>query len=88
MTRKLGTIQRIKSLTKIPNADTLEVAEILGWRCVVKKDEFKANDLICYFEVDSLLPVRPEFEFLRKNCFKKCDFGEGFRIKTIRQNAA
>ena len=40
-----------------------------------------------YFEIDSVLPVRPEFEFLRKSCGVKRDWlpgGEGFRLKTIK----
>jgi RNA ligase (TIGR02306 family) len=84
MVRKLATIQRISRLEAIPNSDNLEVASILGWKCVVKKGEFKEGDTCVYFEVDSLLPIRPEFEFLRKTCHKTTDFGEGFRIKTIR----
>jgi len=84
MARKLASIQKIKSINAIPNADKIEVAEILGWHCVVKKGEFKVGDRCVYFEVDSLLPIRPEFEFLRKQYFKKTDFGEGFRLKTIR----
>ena len=84
MARHLASIQRVKSINTIPNADKIEVVEILGWHCVVKKGEFKVGDLVCYFEVDSLLPIRPEFEFLRKQYFKKTDFGEGFRLKTIR----
>ena len=82
--RKLATIQKIKSLTPIANADAIELAQVLGWNCVVKKNEYKVGDEIVYFEVDSFIPVSPEFEFLRKGCFRKTDFGEGFRIKTIR----
>lgn len=85
MSRKLATIQTIAKLEPIPNADTIETASILGWKCVVKKEEFKEGDSIVYFEIDSFLPVRPEFEFLRKNCYKHYEDGrEGFRIKTIR----
>jgi RNA ligase (TIGR02306 family) len=84
MARKLASIQIIKSLSAIPNADHIEVAEILGWHCVVKKGDFKVGDRCCYFEIDSFLPTRPEYEFLRKGCLRKTDFGEGFRIKTIR----
>jgi len=82
--RKLASIQKIKSLSAIPNSDNLELAQVLGWQTVVHKGEFKEGELIIYFEVDSFIPVRPELEFLRKSCLKKTDFGEGFRIKTIR----
>jgi len=75
MSRKLASIQKIKSLSSIENADNLELAKVLGWNVVVKKGEFKEGDFCVYCEIDSLLPEKPEFEFLRKN---------KFRIKTIK----
>lgn len=33
--RKLASIQKIISLTPIPNADRIELAQVLGWECVV-----------------------------------------------------
>lgn len=85
MERKLASVQVIKEITPISGADMIELAGVLGWQCVVKKGEYKPGDLAVYVEIDSLLPVRPEFEFLRKNCYRKMpDGAEGFRIKTIR----
>ena len=46
-----------------------------GWECVVKKDEFSKGDLCVYVEIDSVVPERPEFEFLRDR---------KFRVRTIR----
>ena len=81
--RKLASVQKIIDITPIPNADSIELAKVLGWQCVVKKGEYKVNDLIIYFEVDSFLPIRPEFEFLRNTSYKNSDLlGEGFRLKT------
>jgi RNA ligase (TIGR02306 family) len=51
---------------------------------VVKKSEFNVGDLCVYFEIDSHLPVRPEFEILRRNSSKRMGEREGFRIKTIK----
>jgi len=83
--RKLASIQEIVAIEAIPNADRIEVAQVLGWKCVVEKGKFEVGDVIVYFEIDSFLPVREEFEFLRKSCYKKLPDGtEGFRIKTIR----
>lgn len=67
--RKLATIQRIKTLFPIKGADRIELATFggLGWQCVVKKGEFNEGDKCIYFEVDSLLPELPQFEFLRKS---------------------
>ena len=67
--RKLATIQKILSINPIENADAIEVAQILGWKIVVKKNEFKIGDLVVYCEIDSLLPEIQEFEFLRNNKF-------------------
>ena len=76
MTRKLATIQKIVSLDPIPDADKIEKATVLGWECVVaKKDQFQVGDLVIYIEVDSIVPDKPEYEFLRS---KK------FRVRTIR----
>ena len=52
---------------------------------VVAKDVgHKIGDLVVYFEIDSFLPIRPEYEFLRKTSFKRMGDQEGFRLKTIR----
>ena len=83
--RKLATVERVKNIIPHSNADALEIALIRGWQVVVGKDQFKKNDLVLYFEIDSFLPVIPQFEFLRKNCFRSsADIGEGFRIRTIK----
>lgn len=84
--RKLATVRAIDSLSAIPNADAIEVAHIGGWEVVVKKGDHKPGDLVVYCEVDSYLPERPEFEFLRKGCFRSAVDGlrAGFRIKTVK----
>ena len=84
--RKLVSIQTINSIEPIPNADAIERIRVLGWWVVAKKGEHKVGDKVVYCEIDSLLPERPEFEFLRVNSYKpKTDIlPAGFRIKTIR----
>jgi len=54
--RKLASIQTIVDIQPIPKSDYLERVTVLGWHCVVKKDEFKVGDKIVYVEVDSILP--------------------------------
>jgi len=73
--RKLASIQEIKELNPIEGADSIEVAIILGWRVVVQKGQYSVGDKVVYIEIDSLLPDKPEFEFLKKR---------GLRVKTIR----
>lgn len=42
-------------------------------------------DIAVYFEIDSFLPIRPEFEFMRASSYKKTDImGEGFRVRTMK----
>lgn len=85
--RKLASIQKIIEIKVHPNADSLEIAQILGWQAIISKDDkYKAGDLVCYFEIDSFLPIAPEYEFLRKSSYKKIKEKdeEGFRIKTIK----
>lgn len=67
--RKLASIQKIKALEPIPDADAIEKATVLGWQLVVKKGEFKVGELCVYCETDSKLPQREEFEFLRPRNF-------------------
>ena len=68
--RKLASIQVIKDIVPIKDADAIEVVRVLGWNVVVKKGEFKIGDKVIYCEVDSLFPQKPEFEFLRKVNFR------------------
>lgn len=85
--RKLASIQKIIDIQPILGADNIEVATVLGWKIVVKLDEFQVGDHVIYCEVDSVLPCKAEFEFLRKGCYRKAEWlpnGEGFRLKTIK----
>ncbi len=75
MERKLASIQKVLSVEPIENADSIEKITVLGWHCVAKKDEFKQGDLCIYCEVDSVLPEKPEYEFLKDR---------HYRIKTIK----
>lgn len=75
MERKLAHIEIINDIYPIPGADKIVVARVLGWECVVKKNEFKVGDKIIYVEVDSVMPDRPEYEFLRER---------KFRVRTIK----
>jgi len=73
--RDLASIQVVRGLRPIPNADSIECATVLGWHVVVKKNEFAVGDRVVYVEIDSILPEKPEFEFMR---------ARGFRVKTIK----
>lgn len=85
MARSLASIQKIVSVEPIPGADSIEVATVLGWHCVVKKGEFSPGDLCVYFEIDSLLPQIEQFDFLRSRGTSKIEDGTtGYKVRTIR----
>jgi len=83
--RSLVTIQKVKAINAIPESDFLELAHVMGWQCVVKKEEFKAGDFGVYYEVDSFLPPDERYEFLRGSSYRENkDNGNGFRIRTVK----
>lgn len=86
MERKLVSVRKITNITPIEGADKIELATIDAWKVVVAKDvNHKVDDMVIYCEIDSFLPVKEEFEFLRKTSYKKMSDGtEGFRLKTIK----
>lgn len=82
--RALVYVVEINDIVPIKDADKIETAVIKGWKVVVKKNQFKPGDKAIYFEIDSFLPIKPEFEFLRASSYRKLGELEGFRLKTIK----
>jgi RNA ligase (TIGR02306 family) len=58
-----------------PNADTLSIAHIKEWQCIVKTEEFKGVTLGAYIPIDSLLPATPEWEWMKE---------KHYRVRTIK----
>ncbi len=54
--RKLASVQLIASLSEIKKVNKFDMAKVLGWNALVKKNEFKVGDKVVFFEIDSLLP--------------------------------
>lgn len=75
MSRKLASIKTISEIHPIEGRDRIELAIVDGWQIIVKKGEYQIGDKTVFVEIDSVLPEKPEFEFLRT---KK------FRIKTMK----
>lgn len=52
---------------------------------VIGSKKLKPGDVVCYFEVDSILPETPVFEFLRKRCYnERC---KGFLIRKMKMGS-
>ena len=52
----MAHIERVTKIYPIEGADKIEMCQLLDFHIVVKKNEFKVNDLVVYIEVDSILP--------------------------------
>lgn len=63
--RCMAQIVRVDGLSIIEGMQNIELAYVLGWQCIVKKNDFKVGDLAIYFCIDSILdPNHPNFKFL------------------------
>lgn len=82
--RKLASIQEIKEINPIENADAIEVAKVLGWEVVVKKDSVKKGDKIVYFEIDSFLPPSNKYSFVGKERVNPITLGSNYEVKGFR----
>lgn len=83
--RKLATLRVIDSISPIEGAGAIEVAKVGGWPVVVKKGEFKVNDVACYLEIDSFIPHTIAPFLTKAGQYPKVFNGvEGQRLKTIK----
>jgi len=74
---KTATVETISEIITHPNADSLEIAKIQGWQCVVRKGEFKAGEKVVFIPIDVILPDAPWSAFLKRG-------DKRIRLKTIK----
>jgi hypothetical protein len=81
--RKMAYIATVSKVEDISGKDKIAYASLrdLGWQVIVDKS-IKENDRVIYVEIDSILPVKEEYEFLRKRCYYP--WANGFLIKGMR----
>jgi RNA ligase (TIGR02306 family) len=61
----LVTIEKIKDLQPIENADNIVLATVQGWQCVVGKNDFTVGDLCVFIPIDVEVNTNsPLFRFL------------------------
>lgn len=53
---KLASVEIIRSLSKHPNADRLEIAQVMGWQSVVQAGLHKEGDKVVFVTIDTILP--------------------------------
>lgn len=64
---KLASIEIVTQIHHHPDADRLELAQVLGWQVVVAKGAFKPGDRAVLVVIDSLIPRASWSEFLFKD---------------------
>ena len=71
--RELAHVEKVVDIQPIAGADRVELATVLGWHCMVAKNQFKVGDLAIYIEIDSKCPPTEAFKFLE---------GKHYAVKT------
>lgn len=83
--RKLCKLVIIDEIKEHTNADSLEIAVVGGWQCVVRKGEYTPGTICLYHEIDSMLPLDDvRFSFLEGRNEYMVDGKRYARIKTMK----
>lgn len=53
----LATVEKVAAVQHHPNADKLDIIRILGYDCIVGRDQYKVDDLCVFVQPDSMLPL-------------------------------
>lgn len=61
---KLASLEIIKNIKNHPNADFLDIAEVLGWQVIVKKGTYQEGDRVVFITIDTIVPKCQWSEFL------------------------
>lgn len=83
--RVMARVVRIDAINPIEGADKIELAQIGGWKVVVKKDEFQVDRLAVYCEIDSFIPHTIAPFLTKEGQFPKVyNNVEGQRLRTVK----
>jgi RNA ligase (TIGR02306 family) len=56
---KFASIESIMMVSKHPNADALDIVQVLGYKAITKRNEWKVGDLCVFIQPDTVLPDAP-----------------------------
>ena len=83
--RKLASIQVVDKIERHADADSLDIATILGWQTITKIGEVILGERVIYCEIDSMLPYKAEWlPIAVKDRIAKENVAAPFRIRTIK----
>ena len=72
-------VARINEIKPIPGADNIEQGVIGGWNCIIKKGEYKVDDLVIVATTDAVIPVKISDAMNVTNYLRK-----GQRVRTVK----
>jgi RNA ligase (TIGR02306 family) len=72
-------VARINEIKPIPGADNIEQGVIGGWNCIIKKGEYKVDDLVVVATTDAVIPVELSDAMNVTNYLRK-----GQRVRTVK----
>lgn len=71
-------VVKIESIQHHPNADTLDIATVLGdYPVIVKRGDYEVDDLVGYIPIDSIVPDTEQFYFLCPQAYEKVEDANG-----------
>lgn len=70
---RLAYAVSVDKIDPIEGKDKIGVASFCqnGWNVIVSKEDFKPGDVAIYIEYDTVLPLKDEFKFLEKRCWRE-----------------
>ena len=88
--KKLASIEKIISVESIEGADKIVKIKLLKDNLehilvTQKTNNFEVGSLTIYFEIDSMLPISKEFNWLETNLTKSSNGIEGYRITPFKR---
>ena len=72
-------VAKINEIKPIPGADNIEQGVIGGWNCIIKKGEYKVDDLVVVATTDAVIPVELSDAMNVTNYLRK-----GQRVRTVK----
>ena len=72
-------VGKVNSVVEIPGADNIELAFVNGWSAIVKKGEYKEDDLVVLATTDAVIPEVVSDQLNVTNYLRK-----GQRVRTIK----
>ena len=72
-------VARINEIKPIPGADNIEQGVIGGWNCIIKKGEYKVDDLVAIATTDAVIPQGLSDAMNVTNYLRK-----GQRVRTVK----